>query len=702
MPIKCHNCSFPNADNAIICRMCEKPLRRMDSHLFDNKADINEKSKDIDNNPILEKKPLLPDEQQQIPITEKPLDQQTDKEELTPNDEQPPQMAAKLLQNLQKLQNKPQPVSNEKRHDEQQDEVRRVKEQLNNMIREELRKKFNSISKPLCPTCNTALKSMDETCPNCGTDNHKVSQKIGMEVIEQFKQMQKSKETPPPPPPPPKPKADYPPITPIINKEEKEIPPPIVQQKPFVTPNEKELNKSDSRKIPRGPSPEPSKQAEEDWAKYSLQIDHEIVPQKLSINVGQIFVASSGSDYQIKQRIGGGGFGSVYLASDKQGNLVALKVLHLWEKDPIYHSELVTRFKREYNTGQLDSPYIVKNIDSGTLNGNPFIIMQYCSGGSLRNHIKQIRSETELIHLAIDILQGLIILHRNGVAHRDLKPENILFDEKGRAVLSDFGLAGFTDNRSTVVGNDGKPNPLWGTIEYMPIERLGNRSNDEKGAPTDIYSLGVLLYEASTQGNMPYGRAEKDIVKIMQRMLNGEWTPISTYRNDLSDNWANVIKKCIAPSAKDRYQTAEGVLNDLYDMTKPSIEPQQNLQDRATQLLIIKGSDMGTVIDLDQLALQKNKSMLTLGLFNPAMPDTNDIELVEFMRFISTRHATLELINSEWHIKDGQFYMKRGQYAWQNSRNGIIVNDIKLDNATAHCLKKGDILTIGDTKLQVQ
>lgn len=684
MSIKCHYCSYPNPDDVTICRMCEKPLFRtkFEADPVEEAPKQKAKGKDTPNKePQIEAKETLPPpiELENTPPVPPPHENIEDN---------PPPMAAKLLQNLQKSMvlnaQEVEKNSPKKTNNDADKQINELKEQLNKLIREELCKKFSSISKPLCPNCGTALKNMGEVCPNCQNDNNKISQKIIFDISEQFKENNAAKKSLEPPPkmvePPPP------------SSEKK----PKSGQVPIKIPREKESPETDSAKLQKD---------QKEWIQHSLQIDSTVLiqPGKVIPNEGQIFLSAHGN-YQIIKCIGRGGFGSVYLATDKQGQKVALKLLHLWEKDLSMQQEIVSRFKREYITGQLESEYIVKHLDGGMVNGNPFIVMQYCEGGSLRMSIKKHRTEEELTQLAIDVLKGLVILHKHNIIHRDLKPENILFDGTGRAVLSDFGLVGFTDNRNTVVGTDGRVTAMWGTMEYMPPEQLDPfKSYQMMGATTDVFGFGVMLYEACTQGNLPYGREKENRMIFIKRLMSGDWIPLSQYRPDLPEVWGNIIKRCLNPTPEKRYSDMSTILSAIETMhhAPPNNATSYLSVNRGSILTIVEGSDVGRIIDLDQLAKEKNKKTLTIGWFNPEAPNNNDIELVEFMRFISSRHATLEIINGIWHIKDGQNVLNRGQKVWQNSRNGVFINNEKISTDNFFPLHKDSLLTIGDTKLKI-
>ena len=144
--------------------------------------------------------------------------------------------------------------------------------------------------------------------------------------------------------------------------------------------------------------------------------------------------------YRVSQTLGEGSFGKVYRVTDSASKDYALKLLRLWEVPPEIRKPLMERFEMEFKTGQIDCDYLVRSLDYGTVGGNPYIVMEYCSGGDLTPYLGSGSSKIPLI--CQQILIGLHALHTRGKVHRDLKPENVLFRVTELAALTDFGIAG--------------------------------------------------------------------------------------------------------------------------------------------------------------------------------------------------------------------------------------------------------------------
>lgn len=147
---------------------------------------------------------------------------------------------------------------------------------------------------------------------------------------------------------------------------------------------------------------------------------------------------SIGGQYTVQRELGEGAFGKVFRVTDRASNTYALKLLKLWEVAPEIRQQLSDRFEMEYQTGRIDSPYLVHSIDHGFAQGNPYIIMEFCPNGDLT----QCGRNTDWVTIARQVLLGLKALHTHGKVHRDLKPENVLLKQDGTAVLTDFGISG--------------------------------------------------------------------------------------------------------------------------------------------------------------------------------------------------------------------------------------------------------------------
>jgi serine/threonine protein kinase len=251
--------------------------------------------------------------------------------------------------------------------------------------------------------------------------------------------------------------------------------------------------------------------------------------------------------YKIKSELGRGGFATVYLAFDPLfARDVAIKFLppELIHADPQFR----VRFEREAKIiAQLEHPAIVPVYDVGEENYQPYFVMRYMGGGSLSEKIK---SKTFTIEEAVKLLEqiasGLDEAHTKGIVHRDLKPANILYTSSGMPLISDFGIAKFSQGESgNVTGSS-----IIGTPAYMAPEQA---SGDTVDGRTDIYALGVILYEMVTgkqpyQADTPLGLAIKHVTEPVPRILEA---------NPALPVWMEkVISTAMAKDPDDRFSTA--------------------------------------------------------------------------------------------------------------------------------------------------
>ena len=252
------------------------------------------------------------------------------------------------------------------------------------------------------------------------------------------------------------------------------------------------------------------------------------------------------------QRLGEGGFGEVYQAVDTTLNRpVALKVPHQeLLRDPGFAQQFYTEAQL---AAQLDHPNIVRVYSVGEYQGTPYLEMELVEGHTLAELIKQKGRFTPEEALAIiePVCEALAEAHRKDIVHRDIKPQNILIRESdGRVLVSDFGLAKAT--QSSFQASLSSSNVVVGTFRYMPPEQA-NRKLGEIGPRSDVYSLGVVLYEMLT-GRVPF---ESDSVgQLIYEHTTEPPEPPSNININLSRAVESVVLKALQKKPTDRFPSA--------------------------------------------------------------------------------------------------------------------------------------------------
>lgn len=420
-------------------------------------------------------------------------------------------------------------------------------------------------------------------------------------------------------------------------------------------------------------------------------------PEKIELQGADILELENGV-FEVKRKIGQGGFGSVFEISNSKSDNFAIKVLDLWKKKPDEWDVLRGRFAQGVKASKIKSTNLVKSYTYGVLKGNPYLIMEYCSNGNLSDKFSTFSSEDKFSFLAKDVLVGLNDLHSNGVIHRDIKPENILFDKKDIPKLTDFDISVFVDKRATLRNWRGSVKEVWGTAMYAPPEQLDYRKAYHATRPTmDIFSFGVTLYETITDGKYPFGtykEFEKNPIAFYKKVRNSRPISIGEVRPDISSFWKNLIDGCIEPNPDDRIQTVSEILDAIpvYKVVKRKVKVNGNWV-----LKVMNGHEIGKVYDLGKLVGKVGKNLLTMG-YRGDEYNSNNIGVQEvYSNYISSRHCTLEFFESSWFIRDGQMNPK----GWLPSTNGTYVNSKKVDERGME-LSLGDIITIGDTTLKLE
>lgn len=289
-------------------------------------------------------------------------------------------------------------------------------------------------------------------------------------------------------------------------------------------------------------------------------------PEKVDIIPGYSFISEKGT-YKVVKELGEGGFGSVYLV-EGQGRKYALKITKMWNFLPQERQEYAKRFRQEFEHGSnIESEYVVRSYDFHHVGGNPYMVMDLCPGGSLRDKVGEALNPAEINRIAYGILKGLAALHGKGIIHRDIKPENILFNERGNPALADFGISASIKKRHTITNFRGHAKQVFATGTYSPPEQSDpTKAFKVMGNTNDIYAFGVVMYELLTKGQMPFGDFEAylaDMPGYENRKKQGQWNR-STLENSGADRkWVEVIEKCLRPEATERFQFADEIVKKM-------------------------------------------------------------------------------------------------------------------------------------------
>jgi len=250
--------------------------------------------------------------------------------------------------------------------------------------------------------------------------------------------------------------------------------------------------------------------------------------------------------YELLEKIGEGGMGSVYKAKCHLLNrFVAVKIL---KAELNNDEEFVARFKREATSiARLSHPNIVNVHDVGEEEHINFIVMEYIDGKTLKQVIKQNGriSSVETLDIVFQVAKALECAHKNNIIHRDIKPDNIMIMEDNMVKVMDFGIAKVDDSRTATNSNN-----IMGTVRYFSPEQAKGNFVDCR---TDIYSLGIVMYEMVT-GQVPYNA--DSAISIAMMHIQQPVIPPKEIITDIPENINQVILKSMQKEPIKRYQTA--------------------------------------------------------------------------------------------------------------------------------------------------
>ncbi len=295
--------------------------------------------------------------------------------------------------------------------------------------------------------------------------------------------------------------------------------------------------------------------------------------------------------YRIVLLLGKGGMSEVYLADDTQlDRHVALKLL---PAESTSDDTRVRRFVQEAKAASaLNHPNIITVYEIGQDAGTHFMATEFVEGQTLREQIQEAQLElAEVLDIAIQVTAALAAAHAAGIIHRDIKPENIMRRPDGLVKVLDFGIAKLIAGRSAQTGGEAAaqaynitaPGVILGTPEYLSPERARLLPVD---ARTDIFSLGVVLYEMLT-GRTPFeGWTVNDVIAAL---LTAEPAPLTTARPETPAELQRIVSRALHKNPAERYQSCEELLADLKSLK------QQFATRVVTRTVVVKLADAGVM-----------------------------------------------------------------------------------------------------------
>jgi len=293
--------------------------------------------------------------------------------------------------------------------------------------------------------------------------------------------------------------------------------------------------------------------------------------------------------YKLLRKLDEGGMGEVYLAEDTRlGRKVALKMLLAqFTQD----EDRVRRFMREAKAASaLNHPNIITIFEIGEANGRHYLTTEFIEGETLRKRMATPLTISQVLDIGLQITKALSSAHSSGIIHRDMKPENVMVRPDGLVKILDFGIAKLVEKtetppaadleqQDTILKSDQKPKPseltvegmVLGTVSYMSPEQVRGERID---ARTDIFSVGIMLYEMIS-GKSPFvGRTLADKVALI---LSHEPPPLTESRPDTPDRLQAIVSKALRKDRGSRYQDIAEFHNELAEL-KQDLEFEQKLE----------------------------------------------------------------------------------------------------------------------------
>ena len=394
-----------------------------------------------------------------------------------------------------------------------------------------------------------------------------------------------------------------------------------------------------------------------------------------------------------------------FKVNDTSGKEYILKLLKLWEVEPRLRQSMLLSADSEIKSCQIKSNYLTNIVHTGVVNGNPYLLMEYCKSLDLSHCVRNPR--LNLVKTVKEILYGLRDLHKSGKVHCQLTPENILITDNGHAMITNYVILGGRGNLLTSKNKTLRSRFIDNSLAYQAPELYRLERCSTILPSVDIFSFGVILFQLLT-GELPFGRlaTESDWIHYQSRAKNNDWNRNILLRNEQREMWMSILELCLSPDATGRAKDIDEILKKFPEddckyigVTGSKVDAPQTILN-GVMLHVLQGDEFDKYYRLPEI-MQSPKRIITIGRADNSV--FNMIQLPELTSaYISRRHCTIELDDEKdiWYIRDGQ-WDKETKEKWSRSLNGTYVNSEKVTEE-GHKIVPGDIISIGDIKLRVE